>query len=57
MSGRAVVLQIFFWLALPLSGRWALGMTVTNLLDSEHETIRGYPAPGVGVALSVERRF
>jgi outer membrane cobalamin receptor len=57
LSGRAVVLQIFFWLALPLSGRWALGMTVTNLLDSEHETIRGYPAPGVGVALSVERRF
>lgn len=41
----------------PLQRRWALGMTLSNLLDSEHDTIRGYPAPGIGVALSVERRF
>ena len=41
----------------PLQRRWAFGLTVNNLLDSAHETVRGYPAPGIGVALSVERRF
>ena len=41
----------------PHQRRWALGMTLSNLLDSEHETLRGYPAPGIGLALSVERRF
>ena len=41
----------------PQQRRWALGMTLSNLLDSKHETVRGYPAPGVGVVFSLERRL